>query len=42
MVRCPAHPDGSPLLSWRRQPDGRVLIHCFAGCSFREIVEAVR
>ena len=38
---CPAHPDKSPSLSIRELDDGRMLIHCFAGCSVGDIVAAV-
>lgn len=38
---CPAHEDKSPSMSVRELDDGRVLIHCFAGCGFEEIVGAV-
>ena len=31
-AHCPAHQDRSPSLSIRAGEDGRVLIHCFAGC----------
>lgn len=38
---CPAHDDHSPSLTIREEPDGRILIHCFAGCSADEIVAAL-
>ncbi len=38
---CPAHDDKSPSMSVRELDDGRVLIHCFAGCSVAEILSAV-
>ena len=38
---CPAHTDKTASLSVRELDDGRVLIHCFAGCSVHEIVSAV-
>lgn len=41
MTRCPNHEDRAPSLSWRLANDGRVLLHCFAGCEFGEIVAAV-
>ena len=41
-ARCPAHEDRSPSLSIRAGDDGRVLIHCFAGCSHRAILAALR
>lgn len=37
---CPAHGDRNASLSVREADDGRVLIHCFAGCSVHEIVAA--
>lgn len=38
---CPAHDDKWPSLSVRELEDGRVLVHCFAGCSAVEVVQAV-
>lgn len=38
---CPAHDDRSPSLSIREGTDGRVLLHCFAGCDLRPIVAAM-
>lgn len=38
---CPAHADKSPSLSIRETADGRVLIHCFAGCEPLAVLEAV-
>ncbi len=37
---CPAHPDRNPSLSVREQ-NGRVLLHCFAGCSVQAICAAL-
>ena len=37
---CPAHDDHHPSLSIKELDDGRVLIHCWAGCTAVEIVEA--
>lgn len=37
---CPAHADKGPSLSIRETDDGRVLVHCFAGCSVHEVVQA--
>ena len=37
---CPAHDDHHPSLSIKELDDGRLLIHCWAGCSSMEIVEA--
>ncbi len=41
-ARCPAHGDRSPSLSIREAEDGRILLHCFAGCRAQEICEALR
>lgn len=39
-ARCPAHSDRSPSLSIGEGKDGRILLHCFAGCTVREILAA--
>jgi hypothetical protein len=39
-ARCPAHDDKGPSLSVCELPDGRVLVHCFAGCSVEQVVAA--
>lgn len=36
VLRCPAHEDHRPSLSWRVDGD-KVLLYCFAGCTFDEI-----
>jgi hypothetical protein len=41
MARCPAHGDKGPSLSIRRGDDDRILLHCFSGCDFTAIVEAL-
>jgi hypothetical protein len=38
IARCPAHEDNSPSLSIK-QADGKVLLHCFAGCQWDEILK---
>jgi len=38
---CPAHDDRSPSLAIREAEDGRLLIHCFGGCSVSEVVRAL-
>ena len=37
---CPAHADHSPSLSVRELEDGRILLHCFAGCEAHEVLSA--
>lgn len=41
LARCPAHADKSPSLSIREMPDGRVLVHDFAGCDIGAVLDAV-
>lgn len=38
---CPAHSDRSPSLAVRATEDGRILLHCFGGCSVHEITSAL-
>jgi len=38
---CPAHPDKSPSLAIRMVDDGRILLHCFGGCSVHEVLGAL-
>lgn len=39
---CPAHKDTSPSLALSNGNDGRLLVHCHAGCSFTDIMDALR
>jgi len=41
VARCPSHDDKTPSLSIRETGDGRVLLHCFAGCAATEVLSAV-
>jgi CHC2 zinc finger len=38
---CPAHEDRSPSFSIRETEDGRVLVHCFAGCPNGDVLAAI-
>jgi hypothetical protein len=38
---CPSHADRSPSLSIRQVDDGRILMHCFGGCSVHDVLGAV-
>lgn len=40
LARCPAHADKGPSLKVT-DADGKILIHCFAGCAPHEVVAAV-
>lgn len=41
MARCPAHDDANPSLSIR-EADGKVLLHCHAGCSQADVIDALK
>ena len=38
--RCPAHKDRTPSLSVCER-DGKILLHCFAGCTYKAICSAL-
>ena len=38
---CPAHPDHSPSLSITAGNDGRILLHCWAGCATADVLAAL-
>ena len=40
-ARCPAHADKGPSLAIREADDGRILLHCFAGCETAAVLGAV-
>jgi hypothetical protein len=42
LTRCPAHADSNPSLSIKVSPSGRLLLKCFAGCSFNSIMAALK
>ncbi|HXG31930.1 MAG TPA: hypothetical protein VNJ11_01085 [Bryobacteraceae bacterium] len=41
VARCPAHDDHTPSLSIAER-DGRLLVHCHAGCPQAAVIEALR
>jgi hypothetical protein len=41
ITRCAGHADQSPSLSVCEAEDGRILVHCFAGCSVEAICKAI-
>lgn len=41
VARCPAHDDKNPSLSLR-DVDGKLLVYCHAGCSQRNVIEALK
>lgn len=38
---CPSHNDRSPSLHVREKEDGRILIHCKAGCGANQVLDAL-
>lgn len=39
---CPAHDGSNPTaLTIKEEPDGRILMHCFQGCSAVDVVGAI-
>lgn len=38
---CPAHKDRTPSLTVRGLDDGRILVHCFAGCGAADVMAAI-
>lgn len=40
-AKCPAHPDKDPSLSYAEGREGNALVHCHAGCTPQNIVEAL-
>lgn len=38
---CPAHQDRAPSLTVRETDDGRILLHCFAGCDVASVIAAL-
>ena len=41
LARCPAHNDHHPSLSISEGEDGRVLLHCWAGCETARVLAAM-
>lgn len=37
LLCCPSHNDKKPSLSISEGTDGRILLHCFTGCTIEEI-----
>lgn len=42
VARCPAHDDRNPSLSIHDATDGRVLVHCHAGCDQDAVIAALK
>jgi hypothetical protein len=40
-AHCLAHDDRNPSLSIREGYDGKVLVHCFAGCEQKAVLNAL-
>jgi hypothetical protein len=42
MARCPAHDDLTPSLSICATDDGKVLVHCHAGCGQEQVISILK
>ena len=41
LVRCPVHFDKRPSLAVRETLDGKLLVHCHAGCATTDVLAAL-
>ena len=41
LAHCPAHEDRNPSLSVSEGHDGKILMHCFRGCSVKDICDSI-
>lgn len=41
IAACPSHDDKHPSMTLHEESDGRVLVTCWAGCTFEEIANSV-
>lgn len=42
VARCPSHQDDNPSMGYRQGTNGAAVVaHCFAGCDFRDMVDAL-
>ena len=42
IARCPAHDDRDPSLSLKDADNGKVLVHCHAGCTQAQVIDELR
>ena len=42
IARCPSHSDSNPSLSINQSTDGKLLVHCHAGCSQEAVLAALK
>lgn len=41
VCKCPAHEDSNPSLWLRESDSGKILLHCFGGCSQADVIAAL-
>ena len=42
MCLCPVHDDHNPSLSIAVGDDGKLLLHCFSGCDFKDVLQVIQ
>ena len=42
LAKCPSHQDKTPSLSISLSAEGKLLVHCFSGCSQKEVIDSLR
>lgn len=42
ITHCPAHADGNPSFSVTEAEDGKILVHCHAGCGQSEVIDELK
>ena len=42
LAKCPSHLDKTPSLSISLSAEGKLLVHCFGGCSQKEVIDSLR
>jgi len=42
LAKCPSHQDKTPSLSISLSAEGKLLVHCFGGCSQKEVINSLR
>jgi hypothetical protein len=41
-AHCPSHLDTHPSLGVKEGDDGELVVHCFFGCTNKEVIDAIK